>query len=35
MAGIISVGHRSTLYAFHETEIRIHDNTIVSQEIPT
>jgi len=33
-SGIISVGHRSTLYALHETELRIHDHTIISREIP-
>ena len=33
-ASIISVGHRSTLFALHDTELRLSDQTYTYQEIP-
>ena len=33
-ASIISVGHRSTLLALHDTELRLSDQTYTYQEIP-
>ena len=33
-ASIISVGHRSTLFALHDTELHLSDQTYIYQEIP-
>lgn len=33
-ASIISVGHRSTLFALHDTELRLENHTYTYQEIP-
>ena len=33
-ASIISVGHRSTLFALHDTELRLKDQSYTYQEIP-
>ena len=33
-ASMISVGHRSTLFALHDTELHLSDQTYIYQEIP-
>ena len=33
-ASIISVGHRSTLFALHDMELRLSDQTYTYQELP-